>query len=204
MITFYILYQISEDWSSFNWSSQDYDALLSSDTSGSPVNSFPSTPASVNQPLLNLDQEINDMVFSLEDHVCYHALSPLPHAPEYQQTVPTTTILPFSPFSPLSPSPLSPSPSPSPCTESVSKTKSSIKLSSKDRKMRKKSQNRSAALRYRQKKKDELEELSSKERSLEKKNKELKNEVENLVNEIQYLKRLWSEVNIVKCRKSYM
>lgn len=62
------------------------------------------------------------------------------------------------------------------------------------RKERKKHQNRNAATKYRQKKRAELDKICSEEQELEHKNKELKQKVESLSTEIDYLKGLMREI----------
>lgn len=68
------------------------------------------------------------------------------------------------------------------------------KEKTEEQKQRKKAQNRNAAQRYRHKKKDELSEMLEVENGLKDKNKKLKNEVESLNNEIDYLKKLMLDV----------
>lgn len=63
-----------------------------------------------------------------------------------------------------------------------------------DRKERKKVQNKNAAQKYRQKKKGETETVDEQLVSLETKNKSLKDKVESMSREIQYLKDLMAEV----------
>jgi len=63
-----------------------------------------------------------------------------------------------------------------------------------DRKERKKIQNKTAALKYRQKKKEETKKVFTEVELLEIKNKELKNKVESISKEISYLKQLMSDV----------
>ena len=63
-----------------------------------------------------------------------------------------------------------------------------------DRKERKKIQNKTAALKYRQKKKEETKKVFTEVEILEAKNKELKNKVESITQEINYLKDLMAEV----------
>jgi hypothetical protein len=63
-----------------------------------------------------------------------------------------------------------------------------------DKKDRKKVQNKCAASRYRQKKKEELETADQECERLEKTNKQLKGKVESITHEIQYLKQLMKDV----------
>lgn len=67
-----------------------------------------------------------------------------------------------------------------------------------EQKLRKKAQNRTAATRYRTKKKDELKAMDEEADQLEKANKELKGKVEGLRSEIDYLKNLM--LDVIKAR----
>jgi len=71
-----------------------------------------------------------------------------------------------------------------------------------DRRLRKKEQNKTAATRYRQKKKVELEILLDEEASLAIRNKELKRKYEDLSKEVSYLKNLMREVLLAQKSKS--
>ena len=77
-------------------------------------------------------------------------------------------------------------------------TKPKIKLSKEakqeERRLRKKQQNRDAALRYRQKKKEEGNTVFSECEILEERNRELKNQADGLAREIKYLKDLMADV----------
>ena len=68
------------------------------------------------------------------------------------------------------------------------------KLSKATRMQRKKDQNKLAALRYRQRKKGEFEEVDEKREELEVINADLKATVTSLTTEIAYLNRLWKEI----------
>ncbi len=81
----------------------------------------------------------------------------------------------------------------------VPKTKRRLSLSAK--KERKREQNKTAALRYRQKKKGEKNGCFSKVDDLEAKNEALRKTVNTIEAEINYLKKLWSEVNAAKIPK---
>ena len=70
------------------------------------------------------------------------------------------------------------------------------------KKEKKKIQNKNAAIRYRMKKKVESETIKSEENQLEEKNKTLKDKVEQLQREIQYMKNLMDEVRNAKQLKS--
>lgn len=66
--------------------------------------------------------------------------------------------------------------------------------STEDRKVRKKEQNKNAATRYRQKKKQEIEEILGEERALHDKNHELQTSYNDIKREIKYLKNLMREL----------
>ena len=68
------------------------------------------------------------------------------------------------------------------------------RLTKAAKKERKREQNKTAALRYRQKKKEEKSDIEIRRVALEDKNQQLKAQVNSLSNEINYLKKLWSEV----------
>ena len=72
------------------------------------------------------------------------------------------------------------------------------KVKTKEQKLRKKAQNRTAATRYRIKKKDEMKVMSDEADKLEEKNKVLKGKVEGLRTEIDYLKNLM--LDVIKAR----
>lgn len=63
-----------------------------------------------------------------------------------------------------------------------------------EKRMRKKEQNKSAATRYRQKKKAEIEEILSEEKGLEEKNADLQVKISDLSREIKYLKGLMRDL----------
>lgn len=92
--------------------------------------------------------------------------------------------------------PSSPSSSESEC-ESV-RYKPYKKPKTTEQKQRKKAQNRTAATRYRIKKKDELKAMVEEADELEKKNKDLKGKVDGLKTEIGYLKNLM--LDVIKAR----
>ena len=62
------------------------------------------------------------------------------------------------------------------------------------RKERKKEQNKTAAIRYRQKKKDEADALFKLEQQLEEKNQRLHSQVDGMMAEIAYLKKLLQDI----------
>lgn len=63
-----------------------------------------------------------------------------------------------------------------------------------DKKLRKKEQNKTAALRYRQRKREEQEMLDARQEELQKENKQLLGQVDSLEREIMYLRGLMEEV----------
>lgn len=67
-----------------------------------------------------------------------------------------------------------------------------------DKKERKKVQNKTAALKYRQKKRGESDNMFTECDELEDRNKQLKNKVESMTREIQYLKDLMAEVLVAR------
>lgn len=76
------------------------------------------------------------------------------------------------------------------------------RMSLAQKKERKKEQNKTAALRYRQRKREEKVGVDGQMAVLEAKNKKLKAEVESLETEVNYLKKLWAEVAQARSRKS--
>lgn len=82
------------------------------------------------------------------------------------------------------------------------KSKPEKKQRSKEQKERKKNQNRDAALRYRNKKKEELDQLFDEAATIEKANKELNEKVTELTKEIDYLKSLMLDVIKAKLARS--
>ena len=76
------------------------------------------------------------------------------------------------------------------------------RMSVTQKKERKKEQNKTAALRYRQRKREEKFGVDGQWEVLEEKNKKLKAEVQSLENELNYLKKLWAEVDQARKRKS--
>jgi len=71
----------------------------------------------------------------------------------------------------------------------------------KEKKLKKMEQNKTAATRYRQKKRAEHEMLSIEYTELEKKNIELTEKAESMAREIQYLKELMDEVRLTRIKK---
>lgn len=70
-----------------------------------------------------------------------------------------------------------------------------------NKRLRKKMQNKNAATRYREKKRQEKETLQEQEVRLSDKNKELREKVESLQREIKYMKELMNEINKAKHSK---
>lgn len=74
-------------------------------------------------------------------------------------------------------------------------------LKTKAKKLKKMEQNKTAATRYRQKKKSEKEALVEEHTLLERKNMELKEKAESMAREIKYLKELMEEVRVARTKK---
>ncbi|KAG7239452.1 hypothetical protein INR49_028923, partial [Caranx melampygus] len=72
----------------------------------------------------------------------------------------------------------------------------------RDKKRKKMEQNKTAATRYRQKKRAEQEALSVEHSQLERKNMELKEKAESMAREIEYLKELMEEVRLARTKKA--
>lgn len=72
---------------------------------------------------------------------------------------------------------------------------------SKTKKLKKMEQNKTAATRYRQKKKSEQEALLEEHAQLERKNMELTEKAESMAREIEYLKELMEEVRLARTKK---
>lgn len=70
-----------------------------------------------------------------------------------------------------------------------------------EKKLKKMEQNKTAATRYRQKKKSEQEVLSAECSELEQRNRELAEKADGISREIQYLRDLMEEVRSAKNRK---
>ena len=130
--------------------------------------------------------------------------SPTPTLAQYlsSNVTPPISVEPLSP--PMSIEPLSPPYTSSSRDASLSPVRpvkrQSIrrKLPVTKRKERKKEQNKTAALRYRQKKKDECRSIEEKQEALEAVNSRLKTEVEGLEGEIEYLKQLWADISLTR------
>ncbi|XP_040010262.1 activating transcription factor 4b [Xiphias gladius] len=71
----------------------------------------------------------------------------------------------------------------------------------KEKKLKKMEQNKTAATRYRQKKRAEHEALTAEHALLERKNMELTEKAESMAREIQYLKELMEEVRLARIKK---
>ena len=182
------------------------------------VSAHPPSPLSA--PLSPQEQEIYDIMSSLGGPAPFisNGYAPLPSSPLCSEPIasptptlaqylsshvtPSTSIKPLSP--PTSIEPLSPPYTPSSSLDTpqspikpVTKRRQSTrrKLPAPKRKERKKEQNKTAALRYRQKKKGEGRLIEEKQEALEAVNRRLKTEVEGLEGEIEYLKQLWADVS---------
>ena len=71
----------------------------------------------------------------------------------------------------------------------------------KDKKLKKMAQNKTAATRYRQKKRTEQDSISSEHSILERRNMELREKADSMAREIEYLKELMEEVRTGRTRK---
>lgn len=92
-----------------------------------------------------------------------------------------------------------PEPTACPLPSGSGKVRQTVK--SKGKKLKKMEQNKTAATRYRQKKKLEKEGLLEEHTILERKNVELKEKVESIAREIEYLKELMEEVQQTRTKK---
>ncbi len=149
---------------------------------GASLGSFDSTPDSsqYNSPALS---PVNSPYTSQD--VSYYTPQDLPSSPFEATQLPSSNLLADRKRK---------------ASESTApKTKRRLSLSAK--KERKKEQNKTAALRYRQKKKVEKSGCFSKVDDLEAKNAALKKTVNTITAEINYLKKLWSEVSAAKSVK---
>uniref|UniRef100_A0A1A8FLW0 Cyclic AMP-dependent transcription factor ATF-4 n=1 Tax=Nothobranchius korthausae TaxID=1143690 RepID=A0A1A8FLW0_9TELE len=109
-------------------------------------------------------------------------------SPERHSTPPSSPTSGSSRTKPYS----KPSASPSPKASKVKSASGAPKVVEK--KLKKMEQNKTAATRYRQKKRVEHDQLNSEREELESKNQELKEKAESISREIQYLKDLMEEV----------
>lgn len=98
-----------------------------------------------------------------------------------------------------------PAPTPTPTAGPTSPSGSCVKIrpktKAKGKKLKKMEQNKTAATRYRQKKKHEKEVLLGEHTILERKNMELKEKAESMAREIEYLKELMEEVRQTRMKK---
>ncbi|KAF3814386.1 cyclic AMP-dependent transcription factor ATF-4 [Mirounga leonina] len=101
----------------------------------------------------------------------------------------------------LSPGSLSGSARPKPYDPPGEKTEAKVKVEKLDKKLKKMEQNKTAATRYRQKKRAEQEALTGECKELEKQNEALKERADSLAKEIQYLKDLIEEVRKAREKK---
>ena len=76
------------------------------------------------------------------------------------------------------------------------------RLTKTAKKERKKEQNKQAAVRYRQRKRGEADQIEEQREELEAVNSDLKRQVKALVTEISYLKNLWQEVSAARAQRS--
>lgn len=175
-----------------------------------------SHPPSPHSSYYSDDPEINDVMCSLlEEEESYqfspHATLPIP------PTSPSSFQLPLASdnsFGSLNtnlsePDPKAETPQCLPGNQRSSRKRKSPssqpsgkrKASAPSKKERKREQNKTAALRYRQRKKEEKQDVEGRREMLEEHNGVLRSEVEALTNEIQYLKKLWREVCEAKQRQ---
>ncbi|XP_066113610.1 cyclic AMP-dependent transcription factor ATF-4 isoform X1 [Saccopteryx bilineata] len=116
------------------------------------------------------------------------------HSPSTSRTSPNKSL--------LSPSNLGGSVRPKPYDPSGEKVVvAKVKGEKLDKKLKKMEQNKTAATRYRQKKRAEQEALTGECKELEKKNEALKEKADSLAKEIQYLKDLIEEVRKARGKK---
>ncbi|KAJ8345741.1 hypothetical protein SKAU_G00299340 [Synaphobranchus kaupii] len=119
--------------------------------------------------------------------------SPCPASPPPQATGSSRT----KPYSAPSPAPETPA-----LTGRVKSAAGSGAPKVVEKKLKKMAQNKTAATRYRQKKRAEQEALDSECADLEQRNRELEEKAESISKEIQYLKDLIEEVRKAKSRKN--
>ncbi|KAM7386525.1 hypothetical protein PAMA_009231 [Pampus argenteus] len=163
--------------------------------------------------------EVPRLLFSLSPTRIVLVLAPKDEVGITTTTVTTTSeVIPSSPRA--SPPPKSsrsrPYPEPKYKASSTSPSASpSVKVKSllggeekaplkvpKTKKLKKMEQNKTAATRYRQKKRAEQETLSAEHEALERKNMELTERAESMAREIEYLKELMAEVRTARIKKS--
>lgn len=157
-----------------------------------------------------LESEVEQVVTSVIPPVRTMVISPtrlvLVLAPKKEAT-PSTTTVTSTPevirvYAPQTPCRSRPYPEPTaPPSSSGSGAKVRLTVKSKGRKLKKMEQNKTAATRYRQKKKLEKEGLLEEHTILERKNVELKEKVESMAREIEYLKELMEEVRQTRMKK---
>lgn len=181
--------------SSSSEESCDLDEILFMDTPTLPTentNSLPSEEVMQQDDMVTIDKSLlGNLLASNGD--CLEALSSIllqyQNIATQEENVQEVECSPFA-------EPSSPATSESE-TESIRYTPYK-KRRTPEQKQRKKAQNRTAATRYRIKKKDELKAMSEEADQLEKKNKDLKGKVDGLKSEIDYLKNLM--LDVIKAR----
>ena len=122
--------------------------------------------------------------------------TPSPSIPEYNLS-PVLSPASFVEYSSPASFPSSASPVESPPAPKRSRSlpeSRSKKPTRVARKERKKEQNKTAAIRYRQKKKEEADVMFQRQQELERKNKRLHRQADSMLAEIGYLKKLWQDV----------
>ncbi|XP_029913270.1 activating transcription factor 4b [Myripristis murdjan] len=196
--------------------SPTYTLDLGSEVDVSECEVKPVVATVVPQPLprivLSLSSTRIVLVLAPKDEIGGTTTTTVTTTPETVQTSPPASTSSRSPRSRPYPDPKSRASPPSPTTTSV-KVKSprgsaaagaNEKLpvkSVKDKKQKKMEQNKTAATRYRQKKRAEQEALSEEYAELERKNIELTEKADSMAREIQYLKELMEEVRLARIKK---
>lgn len=184
----------------------------------SPVLDSPSSPAytldlgsEVDVPESQVEQVVTPdvppvqrVVFSLSPTRLIFVLAPKKEVPLSAATVNSTPEV-IRTCSPQKPCRSRPYPEPTACPPSPSSSSSGVKprpaLKTKGKKLKKMEQNKTAATRYRQKKKQEKEVLLEEHVILKRKNVELKEKAESMAREIEYLKELMEEVRQTRMKK---
>ena len=179
---------------------------VSADVYPPPTSSPPISSPPVLSPVLSPEEQIQNIIMYLEDDTP-SSVESTGHT--FIQSPTTPLHMPVSsPTTPLHTPTSSPNPSPAPLTvpqkrslyeePGKSPSRPSKKKTPTQKKLRKKEQNKTAALRYRQRKREELQDLEGRQQTLESINKKLRSEVNGLEAEIKYLKQLWRDVASAK------
>lgn len=182
----------------------------------SPVLDSPSSPAytlelgsevdvsesEVEQVVTPVVPPVQRVVLSLSPTRLVFVLAPKKEVSLSTSTVTSTTKV-IRVCVPQKPCRSRPYPAPTPGTTSPSGSCVKIRPTAraKGKKLKKMEQNKTAATRYRQKKKHENEVLLEEHTILERKNVELKEKAESMAREIEYLKELMEEVRQTRMKK---